>query len=87
MAVPPVRALRLVGAATCVCITLAGGLWCGAATVQAAQASGADPYRGLESFAEALHTIEQRHVDPIPTEVLLRGAIQGMTAALDAHSQ
>lgn len=79
-------ASRLAGATLAVGLALAGGLWCGAALVQAARAEARDPYAGLETLAEALHTIEQRHVAAVPTEALLRGAIAGMADQLDAHT-
>ncbi len=73
-------AFLLVGAA------FGGGLLAGAQVTRAAHARGADPYAGLEVLAEVLHTIETRHVDDVPAEVLVRGAIRGMADALDAHT-
>ena len=86
MAVATVSGRRLAGAALAVSVALATGLWAGAAAVQAAQAATGARYRGLEAFAEALHTIEQRHVTEVPTSMLIEGALRGMTNTLDAHS-
>jgi carboxyl-terminal processing protease len=81
-----VSATRLLGATLAVGVALAAGMWCGIAVVQGARAEGRDPYIGLETLAEALHTIEQRHVEAMPTEKLLQGAVSGMADQLDRHS-
>lgn len=79
-------AVRLLGASLAVGVALAAGLGCGIAVVQQARAQGRDPYAGLDTLAEALHTIEQRHVEAVPTEQLLEGAVAGMADQLDPHS-
>jgi len=86
VAVSTVSERHVAGAALVVSATLAAGLWTGAAAVQAARASTGAPYRDLEAFAEALQTIEQRHVSDVSTASLIEGAIRGMAQTLDAHS-
>ena len=79
-------ARRLAGATLAVGLALAGGLGGGIAVVQGARAEGRDPYAGLDTLAEALHTIEQRHVAEVPPDALLQGAVAGMADRLDRHS-
>lgn len=43
-------------------------------------------YRQLALFAEAMHTIRTRHIDPPETKELIESAIEGMTQSLDEHS-
>jgi len=81
-----VSARRLLGATLAVGVALAAGLGSGIAVVQGARAEGRDPYAGLETLAEALHTIEQRHVAAVSAERLLQGAVSGMADQLDRHS-
>jgi len=49
----------------------------------AAQAS---TYELLQTFSGLLNQIRVNYVDSVPTEHLMRGAIQGMLASLDPHS-
>ena len=64
----------------------AAGLLGGAKLIQAAMAQGADPYRTLDTLAQALHHIEDQYIDPVSTGLLVEGSITGMTDTLDAHS-
>ena len=75
-----VGAFILVGGVT------AAGLVGGSQLMQAAMAQGADPYRTLDTLAQALHHIEDQYIEAHPTGVLVEGAITGMTNMLDAHS-
>ena len=66
--------------------TFAGGLWTGAASARALVEQVRDPYRGLDTFARVLTTVERSYVDPIESDTLIYAAIGGMTDALDSHS-
>ena len=80
MMMKTVGAFLLVGGVT------AAGLVGGSHLMQAAMAQGADPYRTLDTLAQALHHIEDQYIEPHPTGLLVEGAITGMTEKLDAHS-
>ena len=73
-------AFLLVGGVT------AAGLASGSKLIQAAMAQGADPYRTLDTLAQALHHIEDQYIEAQPTGLLVEGAITGMTNTLDTHS-
>ncbi len=45
-----------------------------------------DTYRDLETFADVLTLLQQHYVDPIDTNKVIIGAINGMLASLDPHS-
>jgi|GEM_PF-2061510 len=75
-----VGAFILVGGVT------ASGLMGGSQLMQAAMAQGADPYRTLDTLAQALHHIEDQYIEALPTGLLVEGAITGMTNTLDTHS-
>jgi carboxyl-terminal processing protease len=44
------------------------------------------PYKELEKFAKILQFIESNYVDKVNSKTLIEGAIKGMLAALDPHS-
>jgi carboxyl-terminal processing protease len=52
-----------------------------------AESAKPSPYRKLEVFTRALVHVEQSHVLPIDEDALIEGAIRGMLAALDPHSE
>ena len=79
MMMKTVGAFILVGGVT-------AGLVGGSHLMQAAMAQGADPYRTLDTLAQALHHIEDQYIEAHPTGLLVEGAITGMTNKLDAHS-
>ena len=79
-------ALRSIRAFAIVGLVLFSGLFLGLATVVSASAKGRDQYAGLESFAKALATIQESYVDETDQPALLRHAIAGLVAGLDAHS-
>jgi carboxyl-terminal processing protease len=62
------------------------GLLGGAKLTRVAMAQGADPYRELDTLAQALNHIEGQYLRPVDSEKLIHGAIQGMTDVLDRHS-
>jgi len=53
----------------------------------AARAGKKEAYRPLDAFAEALAYVENNYVEPVPEKELAYGAIEGMMARLDPHSQ
>jgi carboxyl-terminal processing protease len=79
-------ALRSLRAFVLVGLTLFTGLFLGLATVVSASAKGRDQYAGLESLERALATIQQSYVEETDAVLLVRHAIAGLVAGLDAHS-
>lgn len=49
--------------------------------------NGESPHAALEQLAKVLVQVENRYVDPVDRDRLLRGAIKGMVAELDPHSE
>ncbi len=45
-----------------------------------------DTYRELDQFMDVYNLIRANYVDPVDNKVLVKGAIDGMLAALDPHS-
>ena len=45
-----------------------------------------DTYRALDQFVEIFNLVKAKYVDPVDNKRLVKGAIQGMLAALDPHS-
>ena len=45
-----------------------------------------DSYRELDQFMDVYNLVKSKYVDPVDNKVLVRGAIDGMLAALDPHS-
>jgi carboxyl-terminal processing protease len=45
-----------------------------------------DTYRELDQFMDVYNLIRANYVDPVENKVLVKGAIDGMLAALDPHS-
>ncbi len=45
-----------------------------------------ETYEQLKVFSDVLDIIEKNYVDPVDSEALIHGAIQGMVDALDPHS-
>ncbi len=43
-------------------------------------------YKGLKTFSEVLDMVEKNYVEPVETDKLLQGAINGMIKSLDPHS-
>jgi len=43
-------------------------------------------YKGLKTFSEVLDIVEKNYVEPVETDKLLQGAINGMIKSLDPHS-
>ena len=43
-------------------------------------------YRSLKTFSEVLDMVEKNYVEPVETEKLMQGAINGMIKSLDPHS-
>jgi carboxyl-terminal processing protease len=43
-------------------------------------------YKGLKTFNEVLDIVEKNYVEPVETDKLLQGAINGMIKSLDPHS-
>ena len=68
-------------------VLLAVAYLSGAASVAGAERASADSaYRELSNFARILSYVENNYVAPVTAEALIRGAIRGMLATLDAHS-
>jgi carboxyl-terminal processing protease len=59
------------------------GFWMGGRTA-VARADGSEAH--LRTFAQILDIVENRYVDEVPSEDLVTGAIRGMLATLDPHS-
>ena len=45
-----------------------------------------DSYRELDTFMDVYNRVRASYVDKVDDKVLVKGAIQGMLAALDPHS-
>ncbi|MBA4048215.1 MAG: peptidase S41, partial [Sphingomonas sp.] len=45
-----------------------------------------DSYRELDRFMDVFNIVKAQYVDNVDNKVLVKGAIQGMLAALDPHS-
>ncbi len=43
-------------------------------------------YKSLKTFSEVLDMVEKNYVEPVETDKLLQGAINGMIKSLDPHS-
>jgi carboxyl-terminal processing protease len=43
-------------------------------------------YKGLKTFSEVLDMVDKNYVEPVETDKLLQGAINGMIKSLDPHS-
>ena len=43
-------------------------------------------YKGLKTFSEVLEMVDKNYVEPVETDKLLQGAINGMIKSLDPHS-
>jgi carboxyl-terminal processing protease len=43
-------------------------------------------YKGLKTFSEVLDMVEKNYVEPVETDKLMQGAINGMIKSLDPHS-
>jgi carboxyl-terminal processing protease len=56
------------------------------AILQAKESEEQDTYRNLETFADVLTLLQQHYVDPIDTNKVIIGAINGMLSSLDPHS-
>jgi carboxyl-terminal processing protease len=54
---------------------------------RAARRNGAQPYRPLDVFADVLAYVENGYVEEVPEKDLVYGAIEGMVAKLDPHTQ
>ncbi|HEX8907701.1 MAG TPA: S41 family peptidase, partial [Anaeromyxobacteraceae bacterium] len=54
---------------------------------RAARRDGGQPYRPLDVFADVLAYIENGYVEEVKEKELVYGAIEGMVARLDPHSQ
>jgi carboxyl-terminal processing protease len=54
---------------------------------RAARRDGGQPYRPLDVFADVLAFIENGYVEDVKEKELVYGAIEGMVARLDPHSQ
>jgi carboxyl-terminal processing protease len=76
-----VKAFVLAGSVT------AAGLMAGAHIGQSAMAAGADPYRSLDTLANALHHVQAQYLDEVDPTDLIYGAIGGLMDVLDQHSR
>src|SRR6266540_1171048 len=54
---------------------------------RAARRGSGEPYAPLDVFADVLAYVQNGYVEPIPPQDLVYGAIEGMVARLDAHTQ
>jgi carboxyl-terminal processing protease len=54
---------------------------------RAAKRGSGEPYAPLDVFADVLAYVQNGYVEAIPAQDLVYGAIEGMVAKLDAHSQ
>lgn len=67
---------------------IVGAFACGWLAAPASGAkSGESPHAALEQLAKVLVQVENRYVDPVDRDRLLLGAIKGMVAELDPHSE
>jgi carboxyl-terminal processing protease len=69
-----------------VSLVFGGGIASGAFSSLSAWSMGRNPYQGLDTFARALTTIEQRHVDARDIDELVAASLRGLASELDAHS-
>jgi len=77
------RGRKIIGLVLC-CSAL---LWIGAGgSKQHLIASTDKTYQELKIFSDILDIIEKNYVDPVDSQKLIRGAIQGMLKSLDPHS-
>jgi carboxyl-terminal processing protease len=61
--------------------------WAGAGELDRSLLAGTDEtYEELKIFSDILDIIEKNYVDPVDSQKLIRGAIQGMLQSLDPHS-
>ena len=68
-------------------VGLAVLLWLGLQRIGSTQSSSKDNIRSqLDRFAEAFSYVKQYYVEPVESENLITGAIQGMLSELDPHS-
>jgi len=73
-----------------VCAAVATAFFAGLSVDHAARAArrdGGQPYRPLDVFADVLAYIENGYVEEVKEKELVYGAIEGMVARLDPHSQ
>src|SRR5271166_63247 len=73
-----------------VCFALiAGGFACGYISNTGARAASKEqtPHALVEHFADVLVLVENNYVDTVERDRLLKGAIKGMLAELDPHSE
>ncbi len=67
---------------------IVGAFACGWLSAPALGAkSGQSPHAAIEQLAKVLVQVENRYVDPVDRDRLLLGAIKGMVAELDPHSE
>lgn len=69
-----------------VSLVFGGGIATGAFSSLSAWSMGRNPYQGLDTYARALTTIEQRHVDARTIDELVAASLRGLAGELDAHS-
>jgi carboxyl-terminal processing protease len=63
------------------------GLWIATSGIQQHLQAGTDKtYEELKVFSDILDIIEKNYVDPVDSQKLVRGAINGMLKSLDPHS-
>lgn len=69
------------------CGAFAAGHFLSVATNAEAAKSNESPHAAIEQLARVLVQVENRYVDPVDRDRLLLGAIKGMVAELDPHSE
>ena len=69
------------------CGAFAAGHFFSLATNAEAAKSSESPHAAIEQLSRVLVQVENRYVDPVDRDRLLLGAIKGMVAELDPHSE
>ena len=67
-------------------LAVVGALTLVPATTSQLAAADADTYKELETFMSVFQRVRSQYVDKTDDHVLIKGAIDGMLAALDPHS-
>src|SRR5687768_11685925 len=77
------HALTVVG----LCGAFAAGHFLTVSSPAEAAKNNESPHAAIEQLARVLVQVENRYVDPVDRDRLLLGAIKGMVAELDPHSE
>ena len=68
------------------CMMALGGLFLGAVSATKQNLFAADRYDELQTFSKVLNLIQKYYVESVDVDKLIRGAVKGMLAELDPHT-